>query len=317
MLLLISRYLAYLRNERRCSEHTVEAYERDLFQFTEFLTSILGCAPDVLAAETVTRAHIKQWMASLSADGNARTSITRKLSAVRSFFKFVARREDLQRNPVTGIINPKKEKRLPKSIREEALAEVLDKQAPEHSDNETWHLQEQAIMEVLYGTGIRRAELLGMQLSDVDARRGQIRVLGKGNKTRIVPIGETALQALERWLNCRADLVHPDSDQPEVLWLNRRGAPLGPRQLYDMVSNRLAETGAEKRSPHVLRHSFATHMLNNGADLRVIKELLGHSSLAATQVYTHASVERLKQVYAKAHPRAITETVTNTHEETS
>lgn len=304
MLASIVRFLNHLRVERNASEHTIRAYRTDLEQLVEFLTSILGCPPELVGVHDVTRSHLKQWMNSLARSGLKRTAIIRKLSAARSCFRYAVKTGAIEKNPVSGIPTPKKERTLPKTIPQASIAAILD---VEPEENQPFAIQTRAIMETLYGTGIRRAELLGLTLADTDLKQGQIRVLGKGNKTRIVPLGEPAILSLGHWLEVRSGFLNASkAEDVNAVFLSKKGRRLQPRQLHDIVKKQLAPTGAAKQSPHVLRHSFATHMLDAGADLRVIKDFLGHASLAATQVYTHSSIERLKSVFAKAHPRAIT-----------
>jgi integrase/recombinase XerC len=309
---LIDAYFRYLRVEKSASAHTIEAYSRDIEQFGLHVEESLGCAFETVEPAFITRNHIRYWMAAMSVD-QSKSTIGRKLSALRSLFRFGVKRGFMEKSPLSGITTPKKERKLPKVIHAPALHSVLDKKAVLPKE-----FQENAILEVFYGTGIRRAELLGLKLSDVDFNRSQITVLGKGNKMRIVPLGSKAISALQNWFEHRATIMEDaQADDHDFVFINTKGKPLQPRSLHTIINTTLLETGATKRSPHVLRHSFATHMLDEGADLRIIKEFLGHANLAATQIYTHNSAERLKKVYATAHPRAKMDTQQRINKEKS
>lgn len=286
----LDRFFRTLAIERNLSPHTVEAYRRDIGQCTDFLSTLFECEPDAIDPDRITRAHLRLWMGHLSDQGLSRTSIARKVAAIRAWFRFAHKRGITRTNPAKTLITPKKAKRLPKTVPAAPLAEVLDGQ----TDTQT-----RAILELLYATGIRLSELIHLQLTDVDLHLGQVKVMGKGSKQRIVPFGAQAAAAVKAWM---AERVAPGCP---YLFVTVKGNKLYPKAVQRLVEAALLPVpSASQRSPHVLRHSFATHLLDAGADIRLIKEMLGHANLAATQVYTHNSIERLKGLYEHAHPRA-------------
>lgn len=305
MKLLIEKYLKYLQVERNSSPHTVTSYENDLNSFLEFCSSQMEISEENVDVQSITRLTIRLWLGELSEKELAKSSIARKVASLRSFFKYAFKRGYITKNPAHLLIVPKKDKTLPKTATEEDLTRMLD-----NVNTDTVRgLQDRAILEVFYGTGIRVSELVGLNLSDLDLRAGQINVKGKGNKERIVPLGKTARDILVEFTEKRPELygTRTDNDAKKALFLAASGQRAYVRGIRYMVEKYLTrESEVTQKSPHVLRHSFATHMLNNGADIRLIKEFLGHANLAATQVYTHTSVERLKNVYEQAHPRAKT-----------
>lgn len=303
MKLLIEKYLKYLQVERNSSSHTITSYENDLSTFLDFCATQMELSDDKVSVDSITRLTIRLWLGELSDQGLAKSSIARKVAAIRSFFKYAFKRGHITKNPAHLLIVPKKDKTLPKTATEEDLTRML-----ENINTETVRgLQDRAILEVFYGTGIRVSELVNLNLTDLDLRAGQINVIGKGNKERIVPLGKTASTILKDFTQQRTALYgsRTDSDARKALFLAASGQRAYVRSVRYMVEKYLTkESEVTQKSPHILRHSFATHMLNNGADIRLIKEFLGHANLAATQVYTHTSVERLKNVYEQAHPRA-------------
>jgi site-specific recombinase XerC len=286
----LDRFFRALAIERNLSPHTVEAYRRDIRQCMDFLAGVFECPANEIDPDRVTRVHLRMWMGHLSDQGLSRSSISRKVAAVRSWFRFATKRGITRTNPAKTLITPKREKRLPKTVPAAPLADVLDTQ----TDTQT-----KAILELLYATGIRLSELIGLRISDVDLRQKQIKVTGKGAKQRIVPFGARAATALGDWL---AERAAPDCP---FVFITSKGRKLYPKAVQRRVEQALLPVpSASQRSPHVFRHSFATHLLDAGADIRLIKEMLGHANLAATQVYTHNSIERLKGLYETAHPRA-------------
>ncbi|MFV1884978.1 MAG: tyrosine recombinase XerC [Balneola sp.] len=300
---LIEKYLKYLQVERNSSPHTIISYENDLTTFLNFCASQFESDPEQVDVQLITRLIIRLWLGELSDSGLSKSSIARKVAALRSFFKYAFKRGYITKNPAHLLVVPKKDKTLPKTVTSEDMERMLENVNIEH----TRGLQDRAILEVFYGTGIRVSELVGLNLTDVDLRSGQITVQGKGNKERIVPLGNTARDILKDFMSKRKELYgsRTDSDARKALFLAASGQRAYVRAVRYMVEKYLTrESEVTQKSPHVLRHSFATHMLNNGADIRLIKEFLGHANLAATQVYTHTSVERLKNVYEQAHPRA-------------
>jgi integrase/recombinase XerC len=302
----VRQFLEYLDVERNYSPKTIEAYQLDLLG-GESDESRIYSLKDHLSRGTetppmlseVTHASVRSYVAALHRRGLARRSIARKLAAIKSFMKYAAARELAPNNPARLVQGPKLEKRLPTVLnRDEAtrLMEISDRTTPAGA-------RDAVVLELLYSTGIRRAELAGLRLGDVDLHAGTLKVLGKGGKERIVPFGRPAAEAIKGYLARRDELVR-DGDQGFLL-VSDRGKPLDGGGIYRVV-NRLMSgvTEQKKRSPHVLRHSFATHLLDAGAGLREVGEMLGHASLGSTQVYTHVTIERLKEAYSRAHPRA-------------
>jgi integrase/recombinase XerC len=300
---LISTYLRYLKVERNASVHTIESYKNDLMQLLEFSASQFDIVPDSVPAEKINRMVIRLWLGELSEKKMARNSIARKVACVRSFFKFCYKRGYVEKNPAHLLIIPKKEARLPKTVRVQEIERMMELA----SENTPEILQERAILELFYSTGIRVSELTNLNITDLDLKHKQISVFGKGNKQRVVPLGEKAIIACENHLDSRGSLLTSKSNHEDrkALFIAPKGGRVYPRKVQRIIESYLMKVSEiTQKSPHVLRHSFATHMLDAGADIRLIKEFLGHSNLSSTQVYTHTSVERLKKVYSKAHPRA-------------
>ena len=296
----IKAYLQYLKIERNASSHTLTAYQNDLKQFEQFIIGFTKQSDPDLAK--ITRPMLRLWMGQLSDDGLTKSSIARKTASLRSFFRYCYRRGFVQSNPAQHLIIPRREKKLPQTVSEheiEDLMNLVDRTTTEG-------VRDQAILELLYGTGIRLRELVAINLTHIDLRRRQVRVMGKGSKERIVPFGRQAKDALEKYLNVRFRFQATKSSET-ALFLTKKGKRLYPRAVQRIVQRYLMiASEVSQKSPHVLRHSFATHLLDRGVDIRVIKELLGHANLAATQVYTHTSLDHLRKVYDKAHPRAET-----------
>lgn len=299
----IDKYLKYLRIERNASPHTITSYENDLNQFLEFLSQHFGLKDSEPDINSIERLTIRLWLGELTEQDYAKSSIARKVAALRSFFKYAFRRGLIERNPAHLLIVPKKNKSLPVT----ATPEDLDRMMEQAQGDNPRSAQDRAILELFYSTGIRLSEMVGLDTDDVNIELKQIKVLGKGSKQRIVPVGKRALEALMKHLRSRTSLfgARTDADARKALFLAFGGQRIYDRAVQRLVKDYLMRTSeVTQKSPHVLRHSFATHLLDKGADIRVIKELLGHANLAATQVYTHTSVERLKNVYELAHPRA-------------
>jgi integrase/recombinase XerC len=291
----------HLADERAVSPHTRKAYLDDVGRFLSFLARFTGNEASEIGADDVDALAVRSWLASLRADGLARSSIVRRLSALRSFFTFLEREGLVGGNPARGVATPRTEKPLPVSLSVAEAAAVVE--AP-GQDTELG-LRDRALLELLYATGLRVSELVGLSLSDADLPGRQVRTIGKGRKERIVPFGEKAAEALAAWLPARLALLSGRQVRGEPLFLNARGGRLTDRSVRRVLLQALAAADISRHaSPHALRHSFATHLLAAGADLRTIQELLGHASLATTQKYTHLDVERLMEVYRKAHPRA-------------
>jgi len=294
----VARFLAYLEDQRRVSNQTLRAYAGDLVQFREFLAERHGEA--LPGPEHVDPLAIRGFVARLHNAGLAKSSVARKLSAVRSFLKHAVRLGVIDVSPAEGIPTPKQPKLLPKNLTVDEVFTLLDSIA----GDDTAGRRDKALLEFLYATGLRVGELAALDLDDVDHSGGLVRVLGKGNKERIVPFGSKARSSLLSWLAASEPLRRGPGDA-NALFLNLRGTRLTDRSVRRILDRRMREAAIAARiSPHALRHTFATHMLGAGADLRAIQELLGHASLSTTQRYTHVGVDALMAVYDKAHPRA-------------
>ncbi len=282
----IHKFLSYLEIEKNCSPHTLTNYQNDLDEFFDFANGVdLG---------RLDRIFLRRFLANLRQRSYKPRTIARKLSVLRGFFKFLHKEGLVAVNPAALLASPKQDKRLPEFLTEEQVRRLLKAPDPQKDLGR----RDQAIMETLYSGGMRVSELVGLMVKDVDLIGGMIRLRGKGKKERVVPIGEPAIQAIRTYL-------HQRPQQSAVLFLNKDGTRLtdrGVRWIIRKYIQRMAlSTGV---SPHVFRHSFATHLLNRGADLRSVQELLGHASLSTTQIYTHVTTDRLKEVYDHAHPRA-------------
>lgn len=289
-------FFQYLELEKRYSPHTLKAYQTDLSQFFTFLQVTYGLS-DV---HQVQHLHIRSWMVDLLNKGVGTRSINRKLSCLKTYFKFLRKRKEISTNPMAKVVAPKVGKRLPQVIGEKQLSFLF-----EHVDFGPGYsgTRNRLILELLYCTGIRCSELVALQHGDLDLEAMQLKVSGKGNKERLVPLAQHLVGLLKHHIYVKATTFPHSHSGP--LFLSDKGQPITASQVYRIVRRYLSlVTTAEQRSPHVLRHSFATHLSNNGADLNAIKELLGHSSLAATQIYTHNSIEKLRRVYEQAHPKA-------------
>jgi integrase/recombinase XerC len=285
-------FLSYLATERNVSPHTLDAYASDLAQFAEFVRRERGGA---VRSGDVDHLLIRRWLALLHKD-HRKSSIGRKLAAVRAFFKYLVREGLLAKNPAELVSTPKKEKRVPYHLTIDEVTALVE--SPRGA--ELLALRDRAILETLYSCGIRVSELTGLNVGTVDLDEGLVKVLGKGGKERVVPIGRQARQAIGDYVLARND---PPRDAP--LLLNARGGRLTSRSVARTVDKYILRLATIKKvSPHTLRHTFATHLLEAGADLRSIQELLGHASLSTTQKYTHVSIDRLMEVYDKAHPKA-------------
>lgn len=281
----IEDFIAYLKKEKNYSSHTLRNYKSDLEHFFEYLkeqgTSIFE------------KNCVSQFISFLMKYGLDARSVARKLSAIKTFFKILKRLGFIDKNPITGIRTPKQKKHLPGFLTYEQIKQGFD-----ISD-----LRDRAIMELLYSCGLRASELVGLNLEDIDFNRGEVKVRGKGRKERIVPLGRVAHQVILKYLPERGKQIK--SGNPSAVFLNCRGERLTTRSLQRIVHKYLIKlANASGTNPHVLRHTFATHLLENGADLRAVQELLGHASLSTVQIYTHLTVKRLKDIYKRTHPRA-------------
>jgi len=293
----IESFLHYIEFEKRYSLHTRDSYRRDLLQFNTYLLEVYS----VDNPNDVNDQMLRNWLAELMDQGLTAKTVNRKLSTLRSYFRFLLRQSKVTLNPVVKIQGPKIKKRLPAFV-EERKMDLLYSIDIDYSD--FVEVRTALIVDMLYSTGIRRAELIGLKINDVDEKKGQIKVLGKRKKERIVPVGERLLKLYRAFLLLREEKLTEGEDSSYV-FLTKNGKKIYPKVVYRAVNYYLSTVSTqEKKSPHVLRHTFATHMLNNGADLNAVKELLGHASLAATQIYTHNTIEKLKKVYQQAHPKA-------------
>ncbi len=289
-------FLSYIQFEKRFSRHTIKAYKTDLDQFHDFLLKMY----ELTKAQDIEHTHIRAWIVGLMENKITSRSINRKLSTLKSYFRFLIKRGILQEDPMLKVLAPKMGKRLPVVVDAQKMDLLLD-QVEFGADYKG--IRDRTILELLYQTGIRRSELINLTFQNLNFDNLQINVVGKGNKERLIPISAALEATLQKYLAIRN--AHFPPELFNLLFVTQKGKKLYPKAVYTIVRRYLSlVTTEEQRSPHVLRHSFATHLSNNGADLNAIKELLGHSSLAATQVYTHNSIERLKQIYQQAHPKA-------------
>ena len=294
----VESFITYLTSEKRYSPHTVQAYKTDLLQFADFLVQILA-KPDPPSPESATREEIRLFLSGLIRHGMSKRSVARKLASLRAFFGFLIRTEQINVDPTLTLTSPKLEKYLPEFLREEEMMSALEGIV---SDSPTG-IRDRAILDLFYGTGMRLSELVKLNIEDIDLHGGTVCVYGKGNKERVIPIGKNTGKSLKVYLSRRVEL-RPKAGE-RALFLNRAGKRITPRSVQLLVHKWLRRVSEKKKlSPHVLRHTFATHLLDRGADLNAVKELLGHESLSTTQLYTHLSLEHLKKVYRQAHPRA-------------
>jgi integrase/recombinase XerC len=302
------RFLAYIRLEKRYSEHTFSAYQQDLTQFFTFLQSTYGDVP----LTGITHSHVRTWLAWLMEHSNVAKTVNRKISSLKSFFKYALRHGEVSMTPMTKVTAPKIGKRLPGFIDEKGMRALEDNHSMRRGEEKEPVFADdlegrthRLIFELLYNTGIRLSELISLKERHIDAGNLSIKVLGKGNKERIIPISPHLMDEINTYRAvCRKELAEYDQ---EVLLVNpKSGRKLYPKYVYNVVRDYLTRhqiTTINRKSPHILRHTFATHLTNNGADLNAVKELLGHSSLASTQVYTSNSIEKLKAAFKKAHPK--------------
>lgn len=298
----VRTFLSSLGGERNYSPHTVASYEDDLRQFADFL--MRHFSDSGLAVTKVDQVTIRLFLHDLVEQGFSRRSIARKLACLKSFFRYLRKQKIVPTNPATSVQSPKLSKPLPSVLSEadvSALMEQPDTSTPEG-------MRDRAILELFYGSGIRLSELIGLDWKDVNLSDATLKVTGKGSKQRIIPLGRKAKQSLKQYSKIRHHMLREkfhDETEGAAVFITQRGRRLSPKAVNVLMNRYIGRVSEiRKKSPHVLRHTFATHLLDHGADLRAVKELLGHESLATTQIYTHVSVERLKKVYAQAHPKA-------------
>jgi integrase/recombinase XerC len=291
---IIQPFLDYLKFEKRYSRHTIISYETDLISFFDYLTTQYG---EMLVGQ-ITHIFVRSWLADLKDKGASSKTINRKISSLKSFFKYNLKTGTISQTPLARIVSPKNDKRLPNFVESKDIATLFDHvEFPDSWQGKT----ERLLLQIFYNTGMRLSEVVNLKDGQVNQANHTLKVLGKGNKERIIPVNPALVTAIIAYQKER----RIQFEDTGVLLVNEKGQQLAARKVYSVVKKYLGlVTTIEKRSPHVLRHSFATHLMNNGADLNAVKELLGHSSLAATQVYTHNTIEKLKDVYKKAHPKA-------------
>lgn len=294
----IEQFVKYLRFEKRYSEHTIKSYETDLLQFRNF---VFVDTEDQESNFIPDFRSIRSWMVSLSASGNTPVTINRKLSSLKSYIKYLTRTGIITNNPMEKIIAPKKKKRLPEFVQEEQMAKLDSK---EFFSDDFSGIRDKFMLEMFYNTGMRLSELINIKHGDVDLENGSVKILGKRNKERICPLNNYTINIYKKFLESKQSIGF-NIDRNLFLFVTDKGDKMYENFVYRKIVHYLSlVTGIDKKSPHVLRHTFATHMLNNGADLNSIKELLGHAGLAATQIYTHNTFDKLKNIYKQAHPRA-------------
>jgi len=313
---LVQQFLDYLKLERHFSDYTIKSYGADLIQFGQYLSGIIGHPnqpPQNLTPEQLDEKQLKceplvvrEFLAYLYGQNYTKSTTARKLATLRSFYKFLMRRGLISINPLSTIRTPKQEKRLPKCLDLEQIQKLLDTPG----DGDLLAARDKAMLEVLYSSGIRVSELVELEMGDLDLHEGVLRVRGKGRKDRLTPIGSQAIKALQRYFELRVTEGRATPPLTGRVFLNKHGGSLSTRSVRRKLDKYLSMAGLDPGiSPHTLRHSFATHLLNNGADLRSVQELLGHQSISTTQVYTHLTTTRMKQVYDQAHPRANASTI--------
>ena len=300
---LIERYIHYLQYERNASPHTVRNYRSDLLQFRDFLAQ--GQPDAKVSLKSIDALRIRGFLAFLFEQEKKKTSIARKLAAVRAFFKFLSRERELAENPAATVSTPKVPHTLPRIMTEEEMNNFLNRVGQAAQSGDPALVRDRAILELLYASGLRVSELTGLDLRNVNFGDGIVLVRGKGDKERIVPFGSKARAAITAYLPVREKVLQENKTRETALFLNARGGRLTPRSVDRLLKKHIRQFGPNvKVSPHSLRHAFASHLLAEGADLRAIQEMLGHKSLATTQKYTQVSIKQLMDVYDKTHPKA-------------
>jgi integrase/recombinase XerC len=292
----IKEFTDYLRVEKRYSGHTVRAYNDDLFQFSTYMETISDHKGLLLCLQS----DVRNWVIDLVEKGCSPRTLRRKIASLKAFFSYFMRNHKIKINPAEGIILPKLNKSLPGFIKESSIEDLFSNNL---FSNDFKGLRDKFVLELLYATGIRLSELINLKKTDFDLSRGEVKVLGKRNKERIIPLTHNIIRLFKEYLEATEKCFNQNSF--EFLIITDKGENAYPRMIQRLVEKYLSlSTTLEKRSPHMMRHTFATHMLNNGADLNAVKELLGHANLAATEIYTHNTYEKLKSIYKQAHPRA-------------
>jgi len=321
----LGQFFASLQHERRVSEHTLKAYRNDLWQFVSFLKAHFEVEDEsAIPLHQIDALTIRLFLGELLEKGYEARSIGRKLAAIKTFFKFLVSLNILESSPASTVATPKTSKRLPTFLNETQTRKLFEETLAQLDDNTFEGARDKAILELFYSSGLRLSELIGLNDDDIDLQHGFVKVLGKGKKHRIVPIGKSAISALKKYFEVRRNFdtfnrinkeqvienytketapatVH----QTNAVFITEKGKRVYAMLLQRLVKNYLSKVTEQKqKSPHILRHTFATHLLNSGADLKSVSEMLGHSNLSTTEIYTHITFERLKEVYSKAHPKA-------------
>lgn len=292
----IGQFVGYVKFEKRYSQHTVLAYEGDLKELHIYCLKVF----DGLLLNEINYQHIRSWLAELKQLGDSAKTINRKISTLKSFFKYHLKQGNISQNPMTKIVSPKIPKRLPTFIKESDLGSLTAKLKTSTEDWKT--LNAYMLIKLFYATGMRLSELINLKEKEIDFSREQLKVLGKGNKERSIPLQPDIMKSIKEYIGLKRREFELSAAE---LFVTEKGKKLYEKYAYRLVKAQLSDIRTlDKRSPHILRHSFATHLVNNGAELNAVKELLGHASLAATQVYTHNTIEKLKEVYKNAHPKA-------------
>lgn len=296
----LDNFIIFLKVEKNASPRTIESYQTDIWQFIDFMAKAFEIPGEGVTPQQVDHLLVREYLASMHKKGMSRTTIARKLAGVRSFFRYLCREEIVPTNPLSKVSTPKLEKRLPEFLYQDeakSLVEAPDAELPAG-------LRDRAILEVLYSCGLRVSELVGLKNDDLDLSMGYVRVMGKGAKERIVPIGAYAVTAVERYLAGGRPALNKKQGI-KALFLNKYGETLSVRSVRNIVDKYVKQVSIKRKiSPHTLRHSFATHLMDGGADLRSVQELLGHVKMSTTQIYTHVTKEKLRAVYEQNHPRA-------------
>ena len=286
------QFAEHLKYEKQYSPHTLGAYQRDLRQFSEWL--VKNNCDDILQADNL---HVRNWVAGLHRQGIGGKSLQRKLSSLRSFYQFLIRKHQLKNNPAIDIRAPKTARALPDTLDVDTLSQLLDIPA-----DSILAIRDRAMMELFYSSGLRLSELTNLDLGSIDLAENSLRAIGKGNKTRILPIGRKAVEALQGWLSKRSTMAKPDES---ALFVSNRGKRISTRSVQQRLNYWQQKQGLDQHiHPHKLRHSFASHILESSGDLRAVQELLGHADISTTQIYTHLDFQHLAKVYDNAHPRA-------------
>ncbi len=292
----INQFLQYLQKEKNYSAYTIKAYHKDLEVFKQFLKD------NHIDLVSTTSKDVRLWIAHLSEQNLSEKTINRKIATLKSFYKFLLKTDTIQASPMAQLKSMKVRRQVPVPFSQNEMHNLLDKNL---FSNDFEGRRDYAIIALLYNTGIRQGELIAIKLSAIDFHKKELKVLGKRNKERLIPLLDHTIEAVQSYIEIKNKYFASSSDIDDYLWLTKKGKKIYEVLVYRVINSYLSKVSVKhKKSPHMLRHTFATHLLNNGADLNSIKELLGHSSLAATQIYTHSSIQELKNIYKKAHPRS-------------